>query len=131
MKLLGEMQYDGEKQDFWGDTYPTDISFSLMDVTEEDLRKLCATIELEVYTFGRLGYHNITEKSRHGSLDRIHSHLLSSPRGKNTVKLDHYKGSGLANIFIKGPKAEEIETKIKGLTSEESLENLALSQGGR
>ncbi|MEK6884159.1 MAG: hypothetical protein AABY22_31305 [Nanoarchaeota archaeon] len=102
-------------------------ALSFIDVSEEEFKRLFETIRREVYTFGLLGYHNITEKPRHGSWDRMHS--FSNLRGKNIVKLDHYGGSNRVNVFIHGPKAKEIGAALRDLVPEESLENLALSQG--
>jgi len=124
MKLLGDIQSDGIKSNFLQEDYATDISLSLQDVTSEDARKLCDTIESSVYTWGILGYHNSRENM--GRDFEADIHLVYSPKKKNEVQLAYYKNTKRANVFIKGPKAELIVADIRKLIPEESLENLAL-----
>ena len=103
MKSYGEIQYENEKTSLLTGNYNNRITFSLNTLTKEDLSTIHKIIQSSVYLLGRFGLHFIKD------FHKIVSHTY---RGlKNEVKLERHD-SGLVNIFIMGPKADEIERDI-------------------
>ncbi|MEX2017270.1 MAG: hypothetical protein WD876_02255 [Candidatus Pacearchaeota archaeon] len=97
-------------------------ALSLDDMGEEDVGLLKNAIKSEVYLFGKFGFPDVHPSvSKHGSEGK--EYLFSSPFGNNYASLSYFERTKKATIFIHGPKAGDIEIRLRKLVAQRGVEN--------
>jgi len=109
MKLQG-IKYLNEKYTFFTGKYFNKVLISLVNVSQEELKKIYDMVKSNVYWKSIFGYYN-GDKER-GQM------IIGNIRDKVTLVS---KKNDMVNIFVKGPNAEVIEEKILELIPQEKI----------
>ena len=124
MELASSINFGGKRENIFFEDSFNRISFSLTDVTTQDVNALWNAIKPEVYIFGVFGGYEIKPKETKGDTNMIYS--FYSPLKKNKVEINHNLNYKTANVFIESPNAEEIESAMLKVIPKQNLENLTL-----